>query len=1102
MYGPVRPAEVPLAAPSRRRWRLWTLLRPLFLIAAIPLILILILPILLIGQEITAPTWIKSRVEAQAESVLGGGSLSFDEITVTVGTDLHPIVRLHRAELRDAQGQLIARVPGIDALVSPRGLILEREVLPQEIRLTGAEVALLRNQDGSVAVAFDAGAVVAGQAPTFVELLRGVDAAFDVPSLAALESVRSEGMILNFTDARARRSWLVDGGLVTLDLRGDRLRLDGAFSVLSGRDFVTQLAMSYESPRGALEADLALNATDVLAADIATQSPALSFLSLLDAKVSARLRLRIDADGALGPLSATLEGGQGALRPEVGAEPVPFEAAKAYLRYEPHRGMIVFEQVEIASDLGAVTAQGHAYLRDVTEAGWPQAMVGQFRLSDVSLALPGVSEQPIDLSRITTDARLRFSPFAVEVGHFAVTHGQGEDAVEITGRAEIGANRQGWSVSVDAGVPRLTPAQAMAVWPEGVIPRTRQWFERNWSAGEITALNAAFRLRPDGPPVWSMTHEFEAATVQFVRNLPPMERAYGTVTIHDRALTIALDQGQVTTAAGGQMDFAGSVFAIPQMGGREPPAEIAIVARGRITDVLSLLDQPPLEVMQRAERPVDFADGQAVVTGVVRLPLMDRVPPELIEYEVSADLRGVAARGLVPDRIIRSDRLTAFVDAGGLTLTGPVEIGGVRADVTWTQGFGPQSEGQSQVRAQVTLSPAALREFNIRLPDGMVSGEALADLQLDLRRGAAPEMRLTSDLRGIALRLPALGYAKPAGAGGLLEVIGRLGVEPQIERLVIEGPGLVARGDIDLGPGGAFERARFDELQVGGWLSAAVDLISRGEGRSPAVAVNGGTLDLRSATFGQGGGDGGPITVALDRLRVTDAITLTGLRGEFDAAGGFDGRFTARLNGEAPIEGVVAPVGDRLGLRVLSADAGAVLSAAEFLRGAVGGSFDLTLLPVAQPGSYDGTLAVTNLRVREAPALASLLDAISVVGLLQQLDGQGLSFTNVDARFRLTPDRVIVTEAAAIGPGLGISVDGQYLTAGRVMDLQGVISPLYLINGVGSILTRPGEGLFGFNFTLTGPVDQVSVGVNPLSVLTPGMFREIFRRPVPVLEGQ
>jgi hypothetical protein len=65
------------------------------------------------------------------------------------------------------------------------------------------------------------------------------------------------------------------------------------------------------------------------------------------------------------------------------------------------------------------------------------------------------------------------------------------------------------------------------------------------------------------------------------------------------------------------------------------------------------------------------------------------------------------------------------------------------------------------------------------------------------------------------------------------------------------------------------------------------------------------------------------------------------------------------------------------------------------------------------------------------------------------------------------------------------------------MALQGVVSPVYLVNGIGAFLTRRGEGLIGFNYQLDGPSSAPRVTVNPLSILTPGMFREIFRRAPP-----
>jgi hypothetical protein len=87
--------------------------------------------------------------------------------------------------------------------------------------------------------------------------------------------------------------------------------------------------------------------------------------------------------------------------------------------------------------------------------------------------------------------------------------------------------------------------------------------------------------------------------------------------------------------------------------------------------------------------------------------------------------------------------------------------------------------------------------------------------------------------------------------------------------------------------------------------------------------------------------------------------------------------------------------------------------------------------------------------------------------------------------------------ASAVGASLGISLDGAYDLARKRLDMQGVLSPIYLLNSLGQALTRRGEGLFGFTFRLTGLAEKPQVSVNPLSILTPGMFREIFRRPPP-----
>ena len=200
--------------------------------------------------------------------------------------------------------------------------------------------------------------------------------------------------------------------------------------------------------------------------------------------------------------------------------------------------------------------------------------------------------------------------------------------------------------------------------------------------------------------------------------------------------------------------------------------------------------------------------------------------------------------------------------------------------------------------------------------------------------------------------------------------------------------------------------------------------------------------------------------------------------------------------------GQVEPQNGRSAFRIKSSNAGRVFAAAGLLKQARGGDMALILQPVGTAGAFNGSLTIQNTRVKDAPAIAALFNALSVVGLLEQMAGAGVHFAEVEAAFRLTPEKVTLTRASAVGPSIGLSMDGTYDVNTSKLDMRGVFSPIYLINSVGSILTRKGEGLIGFNFRLTGAAASPKVQVNPLSALTPSIFREIFRRPAPTVERE
>ncbi|CAN0579210.1 unnamed protein product, partial [Ectocarpus sp. 12 AP-2014] len=189
----------------------------------------------------------------------------------------------------------------------------------------------------------------------------------------------------------------------------------------------------------------------------------------------------------------------------------------------------------------------------------------------------------------------------------------------------------------------------------------------------------------------------------------------------------------------------------------------------------------------------------------------------------------------------------------------------------------------------------------------------------------------------------------------------------------------------------------------------------------------------------------------------------------------------------------------RNAFEIRSNDAGAVFRDAGILKQAHGGALMLALVPAPEPGSFDGTLRVTNTSVREGSGVGSLLNAISLVGLIDELSGNGISFGEVDAKFRLSPARLTLLSASAIGPSVGVSLRGTYDLASAWLDMEGVLSPFYAVNIIGSLMTRKGEGLIGINFGLNGPAAEPKISVQPLSALAPGFLRELFRGPAPTV---
>jgi hypothetical protein len=1101
-----QPEHAPRPGPRPRRPRS---------LAALVLVVVLLVAgvglagLVLTGRTLALPVWAVAEIETRLNRTIAashlppGAVLSLGGVSVAIDRDLTPRLLLRDLRLVQSSGASILSLPEVRVTMDGAAL-MRGQMRPATLRLTGARISVARDAEGRLSLAFG-GLSGAPALRSPAEILDALDRMFSTPALAGLRRIEGDALSLSLSDARAGRTWEVGDGRLVIENGAQGLAAELGLTLLTGAA-PAQARLMLETSKADSSARLEATVDRVAAGDLAAQAAPLAALGLLDAPISGALSGGLLSDGTVGPMSGHLSIAAGTLRAGGMATPVAFDAADLALSYDPRGQRVTLSGLSVESPVLKVSARGTVDLLDGSGAparpgALPAALVAQFAVSEAMADFEGVFETPVRFTGGAAGLRIRLDPFRVEIGEIRLS--DGEDYMALSG--EVGVARDGgWQAALDVALNRIDAQRLITIWPVSVVPNTRRWLAENLDEGTFTDVTASFRGAQGRVPRFALDYDFRGAEVRVIRTLPPVKKGYGRAAIQDNSYTVVIEGGHVTPPQGGDIDVSGTVFRVPDIRINPAPAEVELHTDATLTATLSLLDQEPFRFLSKAGQTTDLGEGRVRLVAELAFPLVQKLVAQDVAYSVTGTIHDFRSDRLVAGRSITAADLAVTVTPAGMAVSGNGRFGSLPVTARWTQDFGAEAKGRSKVTGTAQISADRLADLGVTLPAGWLSGEAAAEFDLKLAKDAPGEIVLTSALTGMRLSVPQLFWSKAAGTAAKLRLAARLGARPEVTALVLTAPGLVAEGRITTKSGGGLDLASFSRLQAGSWFDAPVQVKGLGKGRI-GVAITGGTIDLRALPKSSSGAStaaGGAVEVQLDRLIVSSGIALTGLSGSFrPSGGGLDGRFVAAVNGAGRVSGTTVPWQGGTAVRLTSTDAGRVLAAAGVFTKARGGTLDLTLQP-AGAGRYAGVATLKSFSVQDAPALAAMLSAASVIGLLEQLNGQGILFQDGDVAFEIRPEGVEITRGAAIGASMGISFSGLYRAKSGTMDIQGTISPIYLLNGLGRLFSlRGGEGLFGFTYRLTGPASAMRVSVNPLSILTPGMFREIFRRPAPRLEG-
>jgi hypothetical protein len=709
------------------------------------------------------------------------------------------------------------------------------------------------------------------------------------------------------------------------------------------------------------------------------------------------------------------------------------------------------------------------------------------------------------------------TPLYGALGIDRLTARRGNAVVETAGRMDM--LQAGIGIDMTIAGSGVTADDFKRLWPYIMGGESRDWFVANITDGVVKSARMRFKF-PVGTlgigdetvpiPRDSMQIEIvgEGVAIKPTPEMSPIVIAGDTrLRVNDENVSISGGGGTLETE-GGTITVTSPALVMDNSVPGESIVEISGDLSAPIPALLALAQQQQPDALASANLPIDLESitGSVDLGLVATIALGDEVTGREmdIDYVINGSVQDFASSDPIQGRSIGGGQLSFSANQDGFQLGGQAVIDGMEAEIS--------VEGATGVdpvfRLQSAIDVADLADMGFDASE-FLSGQVQFVAQ-PLADGA---LHMTVDLEDAALAVTDLGISKPAGTPGMLTAIIRAdGDLTRLQDIALTFGTVRLNGQIDYHATDGLVAANFSHFGLSEGDSATVSLTPTDGGF--AVRIRGAQLDLKpvlSRFFSLEQGSGGvqstqfdqslSLDVELDRAVGYYATTAFNLDLDIVLRGSDMTRvnLTAQFDEGNALSVTTNPAPQGRTLSVAFNDAGTVLRLLGVYSQLAGGSGSLVMTTDRSLDREVGQLILRNFAIVDEDNVIQVLgnhsDSRAAISSSNRLD-----FRAAQIDFVRTSDRVEVLDAVLAGDTVGGTMRGFIYTDQRRYDLTGTYVPLFGLNNIfqqlpilGPILGgRDGEGLVGVTFAVRGPLDQPQFLVNPLSILAPGIFREMF----------
>lgn len=886
---------------------------------------------------------------------------------------------------------------------------------------------------------------------------------------------------------------------------------------------------SKKSKRIRFEAEIA----ELVPRSIAANLAFLPGAAALDMPVGGSAAFEISPEGGLAVADVKLTLSPGRLQlPDALGGSVPVLGGALHLSYDAAERRLVVNPSELLWGKSRATWSGHLTPGNGESGPWRFDLAAR----DANLEGLAVTEAAVTGSLVPQSGHTRIEKLTLKAGDALMTLSGGTIATP-----------SGAGLQLDGIIGPLSLSSLLSVWPKHLAPELAQWIHANVKKGRIAggtvrlgpppSSSAPLGVRKGSAPATTpasgtgtlatgllagvaLDLELQELSLTPLAGFVPLVADTARLRLEGGRLDITSLQARLPLPSGKQVALKDPRFSIAQVQAASAMAEATLQSTGPASTILELLDQEPLGLLRGLGIEAHALEGKSEATIKATIPVQSDLKTSDIKAEGRIRVTDTRSKGLLGGFDISGGTLLLGLTEKALDAKGDLLVAGVPAKLTWQRIFNAPAERQPPARLTATLDAADRDTLGLSV-NHMLQGDVPVAVTLQQDAHGQTTTQIEANLGAAELLFETMAWRKAPGRPALLQsnILRTKDGRTELQNFKITGDDISLDGSVTLDAKNQLRAFHFPAFAVN--VVTKLDLQGRVRDDGVLDVKTKGTAYDGRAFFRSLFSSGQITERALPQPKNRPGLDLSV---EIDTIIGFTDtnlknvQFSLKRRGDkivalqatGALSGSNVPVNAEIrmqgGARLLhanSADAGSAFRLIGFYPNMRGGNGALDVnLDGKGPAEKTGRLRAEKFAILGDPVVSEVLQGPDEVRKgTRKVVRETVEFDHLDVPFSLGHGQVVLGESTINGPLLGARLNGKVDYNMQTVFLEGTYVPLYGLNSIpnsipiiGEILSggRTGDGLFGITFQVQGAMGRPQVLVNPLSMLTPGLFRQIW----------